>query len=144
MIQANLWDGDPDIDAIYRMPFRPDVKFSTDEYYSSERIAPFNSQNTIIHRDALPYYSVIPGIGRMDDIWGAYFIQKQFPNSVIFGPATVYQDRNQQDLVKNLQDELLGYSLTLKLINHLFYDGPTNEVFEKCKEYLELYRSYFK
>ena len=144
LVQANLWDGDPDIDAIYRIPYKPDVKFLLKNFYCSTKISPFNSQNTLIHREALPYYAVIPNIGRMDDIWGAYFMQHKFPNSVVFGESTVFQDRNQQDLIKNLKDEVIGYYFTLKLINHLFYDGPTEEVFEKCKEFLNLYKSYFK
>lgn len=144
LIQANLWDGDPDIDAIYRLPFKPEVNFSIDEFYFSNKIAPFNSQNTIIHREVLPYYAMIPNIGRMDDIWASYFVQQKFLNSVVFGEATVYQDRNQQDLVKNLKDEIVGYYFTLKLIKHLFHDGPTDEIFEKCKQFLNLYKSYFK
>jgi hypothetical protein len=46
-------------------------------------------------------------------------------------------------LSKNLKDEITGYSLTMKLIEHLFYGGPTSSEFEKCKEFLELYRSYY-
>jgi hypothetical protein len=70
-------------------------------------------------------------------------MQQQFPNSVVFGDPTVYQARNEQDLSKNLKDEITGYSLTMKLIEHLFYGGPTSSEFEKCKEFLELYRSYY-
>lgn len=143
LIQANLWDGDPDIDAIYRIPHRPEVSFDVKDFYSSTKIAPFNSQNTFIHREVLPYYAVIPHIGRMDDIWGGYFAQKQFSNSLVFGEPTVYQARNQQDLSKNLKDEILGYSTTMKLVNHLFYDGETEEVFERCKKFLEIYNSCF-
>jgi len=43
----------------------------------------------------------------MDDIWGAYIIQKKFPNSVIYNKATVYQDRNEQDLITNLEKEII-------------------------------------
>lgn len=144
LVQANLWNGDPDIDAIYRLPFKPDVNFTVNDFYCSNKVAPFNSQNTIIHREVIPYYAMIPNIGRMDDIWASYFMQQKFPNSIVFGEATVYQDRNQQDLIKNLKDEVIGYYNTLKLINHLFYDGPTDELFEKCKQFLNLYQSCFK
>jgi len=143
LVQANLWDGDPDVDAIYRISYKPEIKFNNTGFYTSNKVSPFNSQNTILHRQTLPYYSVIPFIGRMDDIWGAYFMQQQFPNSVVFGDPTVYQARNEQDLSKNLKDEITGYSLTMKLIEHLFYGGPTSSEFEKCKEILELYRSYY-
>jgi len=69
-IQANLWNGDPDIDAICRMMSPGKYTFEFDENYTSKRISPFNSQNTIISRDVVPHYMCIPYIGRMDDIWG--------------------------------------------------------------------------
>ena len=84
----------------------------------------FNSQNTFLHRDVIPYYTVLPHAGRMDDIWGAYIVQHYFPNSVVYNGATVYQDRNEQDLVTNLENEVIGYRNTLNLIQDLknYYD----------------------
>ena len=52
----------------------------------------------------------------MDDIWGAYILQHYFPDAVIYDVATVYQDRNKQDLVTNLENELLGYRKTLSFL----------------------------
>ena len=46
MIQADLWDGDPDIDAISRMTYKPIVKYKKLKPYASKKISPFNSQNT--------------------------------------------------------------------------------------------------
>ena len=94
-----------------RLTFKPIVKYSdVKEPYCSNKISPFNSQNTFLHRDVIPYYSVLPFIGRMDDIWGSYILQNYFPNSVIYSPASVYQDRNIQDLVTNLEKEIIGLS----------------------------------
>ena len=59
---------------------------------------------------------VLPHAGRMDDIWASYMVQKQFPNSVVYNRATVYQDRNEQDLVTNLEKEVIGYRNTLDFI----------------------------
>ncbi len=117
LVQADLWNGDPDVDAIARLTYRPEVKFDeVKQVYCSNKISPFNSQNTFIAREVLPYYCVFPHTGRMDDIWASYFIQVLFPDSVIYGRATVYQDRNEQDLITNLEEEIQGYRQTLSLI----------------------------
>jgi hypothetical protein len=120
LIQADLWDGDPDIDAMARLTFKPIVKYSDiNSPYCSNKIAPFNSQNTFLSREVIPYYAVLPFVGRMDDIWGGYIVQHYFPDSVIYAPASVYQDRNVQDLITNLEKEIIGYRNTLSLINNL-------------------------
>lgn len=118
LVQANLWDGDPDIDAMARLTHKPCVRYDdVTGPYGSTSIAPFNSQNTFIAREAIPYYAVLPFVGRMDDIWGAYILQSHFPNCVVYDVATVYQDRNPQDLVTNLENEVIGYRNTLDFIN---------------------------
>ena len=119
LVQADFWDGDPDIDALCRLSKKPIVKFENFSPFASPQIAPFNSQNTFLAREVLPYYAVLPHAGRMDDIWGAYIVQYYFPNSVIYNKATVYQDRNVQDLITNLENEIIGYRGTLNLINDL-------------------------
>jgi len=124
LVQADLWDGDPDIDAMARLSQKPCVKF--DEItgpYCSNKISPFNSQNTFLHRDVLPFYAVLPHIGRMDDIWGSYILQYLIPNCVVYNKASVYQDRNVQDLVTNLENEIIGYRLTYKMLNDMDHYG---------------------
>jgi len=143
MVQANLWDGDPDIDAMARLTYMPIVKF--DEItgpYGSDQLSPFNSQNTFIHRDALPFYCVLTNIGRMDDIWAAYILQYHMPDSVIYDVPTVYQDRNEQDLVKNLEDETLGYRKTLCLLSDI--SNYMDYLPDKTKKFLECYRNEIK
>jgi hypothetical protein len=68
-IQADFWNGDPDIDAVCRLTFAPDCAFKH-KYFpiSSNRISPFNSQNTFLTREVLKHYFLYPDIGRMDDI----------------------------------------------------------------------------
>jgi len=120
LVQADLWDGDPDIDAIARLAIRPVVKFAEiTKPYCSNRISPFNSQNTFLAREVIPFYSVLPHVGRMDDIWGSYILQRTFPDSVIYNRASVYQNRNPQDLITNLEKEVMGYRKTLTLIKNL-------------------------
>jgi len=140
LVQADLWDGDPDIDAMARLTFKPVVKYSDiKQPYCSNKISPFNSQNTFLSREVIPYYSVLPFVGRMDDIWGGYILQYYFPNSVIYSPASVYQDRNVQDLITNLEKEIIGYRNTSQLLGDLLnFEGLIP------KETLLFYNTYKK
>ena len=116
LVQADLWDGDPDIDAICRLSKLPCVKFNDIKPFTSTKLSPFNSQNTFLTREVLPYYMVLPFTGRMDDIWGGYLVEKKFGSCVVYNKATVYQERNPQDLVRNLENEIIGYRNTLSLL----------------------------
>lgn len=142
LIQADLWDGDLDIDAIARLTQNENVKFNINSPYCFNKMSPFNSQNTFLAREVIPYYAVLPYIGRMDDIWGGYILQQRFKNNLIYNKATVYQDRNLQDYVKNLEDECIGYRHTYQFINNNcdlnlpFIPGLT-------KEFYEIYRKQF-
>lgn len=141
LIQADFWDGDPDIDALCRLSKMPVCKFTEFAPLGSPDIAPFNSQNTFLAREVLPYYAVLPHAGRMDDIWGAYIVQHYFPGSVIYNKATVYQDRNVQDLVTNLENEIIGYRGTLNLINDL--ENYYNHLPEASQKFWDVYRKQF-
>ena len=141
LVQAEFWDGDPDIDAICRLSKKPIVKFKPFDPFTTKQLTPFNSQNTFLHRSVLKHYSVFPYTGRMDDIWGSYVMQHHFPNSVIFAKASVYQARNPQDLVKNLENEVIGYRNTLQLLDNLKdYWGLLPD---KTVEYFNIYQTYF-
>lgn len=121
LVQADFWNGEPDVDAVCRIAKGPfECHFSHRGFFASDKPGPFNSQNTFIHRDAFPHYFLFPHIGRMDDIWASYVLQSKFPGSVIYGPATVYQERNVHDLTKDLEAEALGYKHTLDLCQALF------------------------
>jgi hypothetical protein len=142
LIQADLWDGDPDIDAIARLAFRPIVKFDdVANPYGSNKVSPFNSQNTFLAREVLPYYAVLPYVGRMDDIWGGYLTQYHFPNSLIYCPASVYQDRNPQDPITNLEKEIFGYRNTLPFLANL--ETPEVVLPEKAFAFWKSYRREF-
>ena len=141
LVQADFWDGDPDIDALCRLSKMPVCKFEDFKPFSSNQIAPFNSQNTFLSREVIPYYTVLPHAGRMDDIWGAYILQYYFPGSVVYNKATVYQDRNEQDLVTNLENEVIGYRNTLRLLNDL--ENYKSYLPEKTLEFWDIWRKQF-
>lgn len=138
LVQADLWDGDPDIDAIARKIFNPCVKFNITNPYCSDKISPFNSQNTFLSRDVFPWYAVLPFVGRMDDIWGAYLFQKSFPDSVIYNRASVYQKRNEQNWLKNVRDEMIGYENTLDFINDKY------KLYNNVQRFYTIYQKQFK
>jgi hypothetical protein len=125
LIQVNLWNGDPDVDAIVRLAKRPMISLETEPkntQYVPSVITPFNSQNTILHRSIVPYYMCLPGVGRFDDIWGAYLLQAILfregkSKFVMFDKANVYQNRNEQNLVSNLEAEIYGYRNTFQFVN---------------------------
>lgn len=143
LIQADLWDGDPDIDAMCRLTFKPMCKFNINTPFASQLISPFNSQNTFIHREALKYYAVWPYVGRMDDIWGGYYTQKMIgPDKLIYNRASVYQDRNVQDLIKNLENEVIGYRNTLDFTKNIDIDKAY--IPEQTKQFLTIYFNSFE
>ena len=118
-VQAMFWNGDPDIDAVCRLEHKP-MCFFDDKYFpiATNTFSPFNSQNTLFSREALKKYMLIPFIGRMDDIWGGYYLES-LGFKVIYTKATVFQDRNIQNLTTNLVNEFIGYKSTLDLLNSL-------------------------
>jgi len=143
LVQADLWDGDPDVDAIARITFKPIVKFLNREHFSSTKPSPFNSQNTFVYRDAIPYYFMFPFIGRMDDIWASYYLQSIFPNSVVFGESSVYHDRNTHNLIDDIELEMIGYRNTYDFVKNL-KDYVENKLPEKSilawKEYQKIFK----
>lgn len=122
-IDAGFWNGDPDIDAICRMEHAPQVEFTHEPFpLAGDRIAPFNSQNTILSARAFPDYFLFPNIGRMDDIWAAFWLQSKGFN-VVFTKPSVFQARNEHDLTRDFEAEVIGYTKSYKLLMALEAEG---------------------
>jgi len=114
-IQQGLADENPDVDAIYRL-----VLPLPQSFFGNRRIAlgqgswcPFNSQNTIWFSDAFPLlYLPAYCSFRMTDIWRSFVAQRiAWENnwSVLFCSSTVYQERNEHNLMRDFSDEVSGY-----------------------------------
>ncbi len=118
-IQADFWNGDPDIDAVCRMEHAPECKFKTSTFpFTSNKPSPFNSQNTYLKRRVIKHYFLFPHIGRMDDIWASYYVEaKGF--KVLYNKPSVYQQRNIHDLTKDMKKEYIGYEHNLSLLRAL-------------------------
>jgi len=140
-VQADFWNGDPDIDAVCRLEHKP-MCFFDNKYFplATNAFSPFNSQNTFFTKEALKKYMVIPFIGRMDDIWGGYYLESLGFN-VVYNKASVFQDRNIQNLTKNMVNEYIGYEKTLELLEELKKNSENiyNLLPEKTKECLLYY-----
>lgn len=129
-IQADFWNGDPDIDAICRMQFQPNCRFANEAFpFFSKSFSPFNSQNTFLTRQALKEFFLFPFIGRMDDIWASFYVQALGFN-VLYNAPTVYQDRNVHDLTEDMKKEYLGYEYNYLILKDLRNDP------ESIKKYL--------
>lgn len=141
LIQSDLWNGDPDIDAMCRLTNKPIIKFPEFKPYCSNKPSPFNSQNTFLDRSVIPFYSCLPFTGRMDDIFGGYLLQQTFKDNLIYCNATVYQERNVQNLVKNMENEMIGYKwgydekASINTINEYL---P-----EQTKQFMNIYRNSY-
>jgi hypothetical protein len=141
-VQADLWNGDPDIDAICRIAFSPEVWFDIDKPYGvRDAFSPFNSQNTFLSREVIPDYMLFPHTGRMDDIWASYVLESRHPNSVIYNRASVFQKRNPHDLTVDLENEMLGYKYSKKLLDRLYSGNDYRDLLpEPTRKFEAAYR----
>lgn len=124
-IQQGLADENPDVDAIYRLTYPLPVNFEIDTSLALGRNAwsPFNSQNTYWFKEAfalmyLPSYCSF----RMTDIWRSYVAQRiawECGWSILYHSPTVWQERNDHNLMKDFEDEISGYSNNFKIAEAL-------------------------
>ena len=145
-VQADFWNGNHDIDAVCRMEHAPECAFQS-RYFpiASNAPSPFNSQNTFISGHWLKHYFLCPEIGRMDDIWAAYYLQA-LGAKVVYGEPSVYQQRNEHNLITDMRAEYLGYEHNLELINALKEDANNYFKFlpSRAIEAFKLYQRHFQ
>jgi hypothetical protein len=145
-VQADFWNGDPDIDAICRLEHKPNCTFNDNDFpFYSNKPSPFNSQNTFLGSQVKKDYFLFPHIGRMDDIWASYYISvKGF--KVVYNKATVFQERNEHNLIEDMKKEYIGYENNLRLIQDLSVDPDNIYKYLPTKsiEAWDLYRSLLK
>jgi hypothetical protein len=114
-IQQGLADSNPDVDAIYRMLFPLPIDFRQDDplILGKKQWCPFNSQNTTTFAEAFPLlYLPTHCSFRMTDIWRSFVAQRVAWTcdwNISFHASTVYQERNEHDLLIDFADEVPGY-----------------------------------
>lgn len=125
-IQQGLSDGEPDVDAIWRLALNKEHKFEVNGSICIQRGAwcPFNSQSTWWFPKAYPLmYLPVYASFRMTDIWRSFVAQRclwEIDEGVTYhSPSEVFQDRNEHDLLKDFEDEIPGYLHNDKIVEIL-------------------------
>lgn len=124
-IQQGLADENPDVDAVYRLTYPLPIDFEIKAKLALGKNAwsPFNSQNTHWFKEAfallyLPSYCSF----RMTDIWRSYVAQRiswECGWSILFHEPTVWQQRNEHNLMKDFEDEIPGYTNNFNICKEL-------------------------
>jgi hypothetical protein len=139
-VQQYLADGDPDVDAVYRLTIEAQTTFGANTVVLSKgTYCPFNSQNTIFWPEAYPLLYLPAYVSfRMTDIWRSFIAEVclyAMGKSVAFREATVLQERNQHSLIRDFADEVPGYLNNMKIVEILTGLGLPGEA-EKTGENL--------
>ena len=139
-IQQGLANDNPDVDAVFRLVGKLPIDFDPQPslVLLKNSWCPFNSQNTRWYRKAFPLL-YLPSFCsfRMTDIWRSFVAQRiswECNWGILFHEATVRQERNEHNLLKDFEDEIPGYlnnariakaleSLTLKPGEVSLYDN---------------------
>jgi len=124
-IQQGLADDNPDVDAIYRLTLPLPIAFNKykNVALNSGSICPFNSQNTTWFKEAFPLLYLPSYCSfRMTDIWRSYIAQRISWTcgwSILFHNSTVRQERNDHNLMKDFEDEVVGYQNNSQIMTEL-------------------------
>jgi hypothetical protein len=111
-VWQSLADGDPDVDAVFRMVFPGTVSFKKKAPLAllPGTYCPFNSQCTFWRRDASPLLYLPSTVTfRYTDILRGYVAQRllwQQGRVLAFTSPVVRQDRNEHDLMSDFESEV--------------------------------------
>lgn len=122
-VWQGLADGDPDVDAIFRLIIQKHINFDDSDpiVLSQGTICPYNSQNTFTFKEFFPllylpshvtfrFTDILRGLIGQCILWekGAY---------LGFTQSTVFQDRNEHNLMHDFEDEIPCYMHAEDVIN---------------------------
>lgn len=114
-IQQGLANGSPDVDAVWRLTLDHEVIFDEAPSILLPRgvWCPFNSQNTWWWPQAFPLLYLPSYCSfRMTDIWRSFVAQRclwELGYELEFHHADVHQLRNEHDLMRDFEQESVGY-----------------------------------
>ncbi len=138
-IQQGLANGNPDVDAIYRLVLELPVTFNNSKSIALGKGSwhPFNSQNTTWFDLAFPLlYLPTYCSFRMTDIWRSFVAQKiAWVNDwhILYHQPNVFQERNEHNLLKDFEQEVPGYLYNSKItlaLNQLNLKTGTEYILE--------------
>lgn len=124
-VWQGLADLDPDVDAIHRLIYGKEIRFNERRPLVLDigTYCPFNSQNTLWKKEMMPYaYLPSTVTFRFTDILRGYVAQRCFwehGQRLGFTKATVFQERNEHDLMKDFESEIPCYMQIEKLVSIL-------------------------
>ena len=120
-----LAEGDPDVDAIYRLTVgKADHSFRAGSVaLGIGAITPFNSQSTLWFPEAFPYMYLPSHVSfRMTDIWRSYVAQVCMwarGQHLVYHGTGVRQERNVHNLLKDFGDEVVGFQRNAEIMERL-------------------------
>lgn len=151
-VDIGIWqflaDDDPDVDAIFRLVFGTRVSFAERRpaVLDVGTVCPFNSQNTFFARPAFPllylpafvtfrFTDILRGLVAQPALWAAGL-------RLAFGGATVRQERNEHDALRDFEDEIPMYLQTEAVLEAAqevvsdarSIDGNLREVYARLEE----------
>jgi hypothetical protein len=138
-IMQGLADGNPDVDAVYRMTQKLPVTFEKNlpVVLNEGSWCPFNSQNTVWKKEAFPLLYLPSYCSfRMTDIWRSLIAQRigwTCGWNILFHSPDVWQERNEHNLLKDFEDEVPGYlnnSKICKMLEYLDLRGGAENIAE--------------
>jgi hypothetical protein len=124
-IQQGLATINPDVDALFRLtqPLPVEFKQYGNLALGRNSVCPFNSQNTTWFKDAFPLLYLPSYCSfRMTDIWRSFVAQRiawECDWSILFHNSTVWQERNDHNLLNDFKDEIIGYLHNNTIVNEL-------------------------
>ena len=147
-IIQGLANTNPDVDAIYRLTSKLPIDFVKNKSIALDigSFCPFNSQNTTWSSCAFPLlYLPAYCSFRMTDIWRSFVAQRiafEYGWSVLFMSPTVWQDRNEHNLMSDFIDEIPGYKNNLNIVDQLCalsLDPSETEIISNLRKCYELF-----
>ena len=143
-IQQGVVNGDPDVDAIFRLT--KSMKYKRINLNFDERsppiqipiykITPFNSQNTLFHYKSFWALYLPKTVSfRLTDIWRSYWSQRLMwllNGTVTFNGPSAFQYRNSHSYLKDFEEEQSMYLQTSKLIKFLLEWKCKKTKFYEC------------
>ena len=124
-IQQGLANENPDVDAVFRLVGGLPIDFDNHHplILLNNSWCPFNSQNTRWYEEAFPLLYLPSYCSfRMTDIWRSYIAQRiawECNWGILFHQATVRQERNEHNLLKDFEEEIPGYLNNARIVKAL-------------------------
>lgn len=151
-IHNGLVDGDPDVDAIYRLildlPFQFEHK-NRKIALSKNSWCSFNTQNTSFFKEFFPlmYHPATPLFREADIVRSLVITRILWENeaNVMFHSPNVVQQRNDHDIILDLREELRLYSFVKEIstkLENLNLDSGSEAFYKNMVKCYEVFKPY--